>query len=78
VARLAGAIVPRLSVALDAARNEFLNGELPFSRLLELFNDWFHARNELTNAEAARYAIWAEAQALAGAPLADLQPESRP
>jgi len=77
VARLAGAIIPRTSVALDAARNEFLNGELPFSRLLELFNDWFHARNELTNAEAARYALWAESQALAGAPLADLQPESR-
>jgi len=32
----------------------------------------------LTNAEAARYAIWAESQALAGAPLADLETEARP
>ena len=78
LARLAGAIVPRTSVALDAARNGFLNGEVQFSRLLELFNDWFHARTELSSGEAARYAVWAESQALAGAPLADLQPESRP
>jgi outer membrane protein TolC len=78
LARLAGAILPRTSVALDAARTGFLNGELAFSRLLELFNDWFHARVELSTTEAARYAIWAESQALAGAPLADLRPESRP
>jgi len=78
LARLAGAIVPRSSVALDAARVGFLNGEIPFSRLLELFNDWFHARIELSSAEAARYAVWAESQALAGLPFAELQPESRP
>lgn len=78
LARLAGAIVPRSSVALDAARIGFLNDEVPFSRLLELFNDWFHARIELSSAEAARYAVWAESQALAGLPLAELLPESRP
>ena len=78
LARLAGAIVPRTSVALDAARIGFLNDEVPFSRLLELFNDWFHARIELSNAEAARYGVWAESQALAGAPLPHLSPESRP
>ena len=78
LARLVGAIVPRTSVAIDAARIAFLNGEIPFSRLLELFNDWYHARIELSSAEAARYAVWAESQALAGVPLADLLPESRP
>jgi len=78
LARLAGAIVPRSSVALDAARVGFLNDEVPFSRLLELFNDWFHARIELASAEADRYAVWAESQALAGLPLAELLPESRP
>ncbi len=78
IARLAGAIVPRTSVALDLARAGFLNGEVAFARLLELWNDWFHARTELTNAQADRYGIWAEAQALAGAPLADPLPEARP
>ncbi|MDQ1348621.1 MAG: outer membrane protein heavy metal efflux system [Acidobacteriota bacterium] len=78
LARLAGAIVPRTSVALDLARSAFLNGEVPFPRLLELWYDWFHARTELTNAEAARYGVWAESQALAGVPLAALPPESRP
>ena len=76
--RLTGAIVPRTSVALDLARSGFLNGEVTFARLLELWYDWFHARTELANAEAARYAVWAEAQALAGAPIADPLPESRP
>lgn len=76
--RLEGAIVPRTSVALDLARSGFLNGEVTFSRLLALWYDWFHARTELASAEAARYAIWAESQALAGARLADLLPESRP
>ena len=76
--RLAGAIVPRTSAALDSARNGFLNGEVTFALLLELFNDWFHARIELANAEAERYAVWAESQALAGAQLAELEPESRP
>lgn len=85
--RLAGAIVPRTSAALDAARIGFLNGDVTFALLLELFNDWFHARIELSSAEAARYGIWAEAQALAGAPLAPIAtvdpieaiaPESRP
>ena len=70
LARLAGAIVPRTSAALDAARIGFLNGDVTFALLLELFNDWFHARIELSSAEAARYAVWADAQALAGAPLA--------
>jgi hypothetical protein len=65
-------------VALDLARSAFLNGEVPFPRLLELWYDWFHARTELTHAEAARYAIWAESQALSGAPLAELLPEPRP
>lgn len=78
IARLAGSIVPRTSVALDLARSGFLNGEVAFARLLELWNDWFHARTELTNAQADRYGIWAEAQALAGAPLADSLPEARP
>lgn len=78
LARLAGAIVPRTSVALDAARVGFLNGDVTFALLLELFNDWFHARIELSSTEAARYALWAESQALAGAPLADLEPEPRP
>lgn len=90
LARLAGAIVPRTSAALDAARIGFLNGDVTFALLLELFNDWFHARIELSSAEAARYGIWAESQALAGAPLAPLDattpndpnapiaPESRP
>ncbi len=76
--RLAGAIVPRTSAALDSARNGFLNGEVTFALLLELFNDWFHARIELANVEAERYAVWAESQALAGAQLAELEPESRP
>ena len=78
LARLAGAIVPRTSAALDAARIGFLNGDVTFALLLELFNDWFHARIELSSAEAARYAVWAESQALAGAPLAELEPETRP
>ncbi len=78
LARLSESIVPRTSVALDAARVGFLNDEVPFSRLLDLFSDWFHARVELSSAEAARYAVWAESQALAGAPLDELQPESRP
>ncbi len=78
IERLAEAIVPRSSVALDAARVGFLNDEVPFSRLLELFNDWFHARIELASAEADRYAVWAESQALAGLPLAELLPEARP
>ncbi len=72
LARLAGAIVPRTSAALDAARIGFLNGDVTFALLLELFNDWFHARIELSSAEAARYGIWAESQALAGAPLAPI------
>lgn len=78
LARLAGAIVPRTSAALDAARIGFLNGDVTFALLLELFNDWFHARIELASAEAARYAVWAESQALAGALLAPIEPESRP
>lgn len=76
--RLAGAIVPRTSAALDAARIGFLNGDVTFALLLELWNDWFHARIELSSAEAARYAVWAESQALAGAPLPPIEPESRP
>lgn len=78
LARLTGAIVPRTSVALDLARAGFLNGEVSFSRLLELWYEWFHSRTELTTAEAARYGVWAEAQALAGVPLAELLPEPRP
>lgn len=76
--RLSGAIVPRSSVAFDVARSQFLHGEIPFTRVLELWNAWFEARVELAKAEADRFAIWAEAQALAGAPLEELLPESRP
>ncbi|MEO7794683.1 MAG: TolC family protein [Thermoanaerobaculia bacterium] len=76
--RLAGAIVPRTSAALDAARIGFLNDKVTFASLLELWNDWFHTRIELANAEADRYGIWAEAQALAGAPLSEIEPESLP
>jgi outer membrane protein TolC len=78
LARLSGAIVPRTSAALDAARNGFLNGDVTFALLLELWNAWFHARIELANTEAARFGVWAEAQALAGVPLSELAPESRP
>jgi outer membrane protein TolC len=78
LARLVGAILPRTGVALDAGRVGFLNDEVPFTRLLELFNAWFHARIELAAAQAARYALWAESQALAGVPLPELGPESRP
>ena len=51
---------------------------MTFAVLLDLFNDWFHARIELANAEADRYGVWAESQALAGVPLAELEPEARP
>ncbi len=76
--RLAEAIVPRTSAALDAGRIGFINGDVTFAVLLDLFNDWFHARIELANAEADRYGVWAESQALAGVPLAELEPEARP
>ena len=62
--RLAGSVVPRSSAALDAARIAFLNEQIPFSRLLDMQRDWFHARVELAVAEAARFRIWAEAQKL--------------
>ncbi|MEO8274832.1 MAG: TolC family protein [Thermoanaerobaculia bacterium] len=78
LARLSGAIVPRTSVALDAARVGFLDGSVEFSRLLDLFNDWFHARVELSSTEAERYAVWAEAQALAGLPFEPPPAESKP
>ena len=76
LARLAGAVIPRTSVALDAARAAFLEGRLPFSRLLELQNDWLHARVELALAEAARFTIWAEWQELAPSPTKS--PEATP
>ncbi|MEZ5314409.1 MAG: hypothetical protein R2862_12650 [Thermoanaerobaculia bacterium] len=62
---LSGAVVPRTSAALDAARVAFLNERLPFSRLLELQNDWFHARVDLERAEAERFAVWARWQEVA-------------
>lgn len=76
LSRLTGAVIPRTSAALDAARAAFLEGQLPFSRLLELQNDWFHARVELAKAEAERFAIWAEWQELA--PPEWIPPEAEP
>ncbi|MGE0640175.1 MAG: TolC family protein [Thermoanaerobaculia bacterium] len=62
---LSGAVVPRTSAALDAARVAFLNERLPFSRLLELQNEWFHARVDLERVEAERFAVWARWQEVA-------------
>lgn len=76
--RLAEAIVPRSAAAFEAARIGYINGEVTFAVVLDLFNDWFHARIELAAAEGERYGVWAEAQALAGAALADPDPEATP
>jgi len=64
--RLWGAIVPRSSAALDAARVAFLNGRETLPRVLALYGDWFEARIEIARAEAGRYAVWAEWQRWVG------------
>lgn len=78
LSRLAEAIVPRSAAAFEAARIGYINGDVTFAVVLDLFNDWFHARIELAAAEGDRYGVWAESQALSGEALEDLDPESTP
>lgn len=69
VRRLAEGVVPQSSAALEAARIEFLNGRAPFAETLMRFKDWYHARLDLAQAEAARYVAWAEIEALLASPV---------
>jgi len=69
VRRLAEGVVPQSSAALEAARIEFLNDRAPFSETLMRFKDWYHARLDLARAQAARYAAWAEIEALLASPV---------
>lgn len=78
LARLSGAVIPRTSAALELARLAFLEGDLPFSRLLDLQIEWFEARVDLARVESERFALWAEWQELAPSSpdLTDLPGES--
>lgn len=69
VRRLAEGVVPQSSAALEAARIEFLNNRAPFFETLMRFKDWYHARLDLARAQAARYAAWAEIEALLASPV---------
>ncbi len=66
VTRYAQAIVPRSSLALDAARSSYLVGRGDFSAVIEDFNLWLEARTGLARREAERFTTWAELQAIIG------------
>lgn len=66
VARYREGILPQSSATLDAARSSYLAGRGDFSTLLEDFNLWLEAREQLARREADRYAAWAALESLTG------------
>ena len=66
VARYEQTIVPRSSMAFDAARSSYLVGRGDFSTVIEDFDLWLEARTGLARREADRFATWAEVQAVTG------------
>jgi outer membrane protein TolC len=75
VTRYAEAIVPRTSLALDAARSGYMAGRGDFSVVVEDFQLWLEARSGLARREAERYTTWADLQATLGP---DGGPDSSP
>ena len=66
VARYREGILPQSSATLDAARSSYLAGRGDFTTLIEDFNLWLEARDQLARREADRYAAWAGLEALTG------------
>jgi outer membrane protein, heavy metal efflux system len=66
VARYEQAIVPRSSMAFDAARSSYLVGRGDFSTVIEDFDLWLEARTGLARRAAERFTTWADLQAVIG------------
>lgn len=71
VTRYREAVIPQSSAAIDAARTSYLAGRGDFLTVIEDFRLWLDARAELARREAARYATWAEIDALTRDPEPD-------
>ena len=76
IVRYRDAIVPRTSVALDAARASYLAGRSDFSTVIEDFHLWLEARVELARREADRFAAWADLRRLTDAAVANSTQEA--
>jgi cobalt-zinc-cadmium efflux system outer membrane protein len=66
IARYREGILPQSSATLDAARSSYLAGLGDFTTLLEDFNLWLEAREQLARREADRYVAWAGLESLTG------------
>ena len=71
IVRYRDAIVPRTSVAFDAARASYLAGRGDFSTVIEDFELWLEARVQLSRREADRFAAWADLRRLTDAAVAN-------
>jgi outer membrane protein TolC len=67
VRRYREAILQQTSAAIDAARASYITGQTDFSTLVEDYNLWLEAREQLALREAERFSIWAELEALLSA-----------
>jgi outer membrane protein TolC len=68
IARYREAIIPRTSLAFDAARSAYLTGRGDFSMVIEDLNMWLDARAGLAKREAARFSAWAELEEMTSPP----------
>ena len=66
VTRYREGILPQSSATLDAARSSYLAGRGDFTTLIEDFNLWLEAREQLARREADRYTAWAGLESLTG------------
>jgi outer membrane protein, heavy metal efflux system len=73
VRRYRQAILPQTSAAIDAARASYIAGRTDFSTLVEDYDLWLQAREQLGQREADRFRLWSELDVLvspAGSPAA--------
>jgi outer membrane protein TolC len=71
VRRYREAILPQTSAAIDAARASYIAGQTDFSTLVEDYEFWLQAREQLGQREADRFRLWSDLDVLvspAGSP----------
>lgn len=76
--RLRSTIVPQAASALDVARAAYGSGRGELATVLEDWEIWLRARQEVPQREAERFAAWAELEALAPQLRAAPVPEGTP
>ena len=64
VRRYREAILPQTSAAIDAARAAYLAGRTDFSTLVEDYEFWLQAREQLAQRDADRFRLWSDLDVL--------------